>query len=180
MHTLRHSLIGGEIRQDRGGASEPQRRGQQSVCRGKTKEDLHRWFALLSVPQSVTLLHWGKPVLDIEAQDLQVRPRERIGGEPHGDTLKGARVWNPTTKKVQEEAWAHQRGKALFLSLFLFGRGWLQGEGRDHHRSFFLQVHALRQQGTVQGSSNCKYELPLSSLTPEAVTSIDCCCSGGS
>lgn len=148
---------------------------------GVKQEYLQRWFALLSIPQSVTLLHWGKLVLDVEAQDLQVRPRERIGGELNGDTLKGARVWNPTTKKVQGETWAHQRGKALCLFVFFFlGGGWLQGEGRDHYRSFFLQVHALRQQGTVQGSSSCKYELPLSSLTPEAVTGIDCCCSGGS
>ena len=68
---------------------EPQRREQQSVCRGKRKEDLHRWFALLSNPQSETLLHWGKPVLDAEAQDLQVRPRERIEGKPHGRYPKG-------------------------------------------------------------------------------------------
>ena len=104
---------------------------QRSVYSGKTEEDLHRWFALLNIPQSVTLLHWGKWVLDVEAQDLQVRQRERIGGQSHGDTLKGARVWNPTTKKVQEEAWAHQRGKALCFVLFCFwwGVATRRGEG---------------------------------------------------
>lgn len=134
---------------------------QRPVYRGKTEEDLHRWFALLSIPQSVTLLHWGKPVLDTEAQDLQVRPRERIRGEPHGDTLKGARVWNPTTKKVQEEAWAHQRGKALFVCLFVFCGGGYQERG-----------------GTTIGASFSRYMLSGSRAlsTGVPVASMSCHC----
>ena len=69
---------------------------------------------------------------------FQVRPRERIRGEPHGDTLKGARIWNPTTKKVQEEAWAHQRGKALclFVCLFFVGGGYQERGGTTTGASF--------------------------------------------
>ena len=45
------------------------------------------------------------------------------------DTLKGARVWNPTTKKVQKEAWAHKRGKALFCLFVWAGVATRRGEG---------------------------------------------------
>ena len=94
--------------------------------------------------------------------------------------LRGLECGTPQPRKYRKKPGPTREARHYVLFCFVFGGGWLPGEGRDHHRSFFLQVHALRQQGTVQGSSSCKYELPLSSLTPEAVTGIDCCCSGGS
>ena len=45
------------------------------------------------------------------------------------DTLKGARVWNPTTKKVQKEAQAHKRGKELFCLCFCLGGGGYKERG---------------------------------------------------
>ena len=45
------------------------------------------------------------------------------------DTLKGARVWNPTTKKVQKEAQAHKRGKDLFCLCFCVGGGGYKERG---------------------------------------------------
>ena len=113
----------------------------------------------------MTLLHWGKLVLDVEAQDLQVRPRERIGGELNGDTLKGARVWNPTTKKVQEETWAHQRGKALclFVCLFVFcGGGYKEKGGTTIGASFFrymLSGSRALSKGVSVASMSCHCHL---------------------
>lgn len=121
------------------------------------QEYLHRWFALSSIPQSVTLLHWGKLVLDVEAQDLQVRPRERIGGELNGDTLKGVEC-----EPHNQESTGRNLGppEARHYVFFFFFGGWLQGEG-----------------GTTIGASFFRYMLSGSrALSRNSVASMSCHC----
>lgn len=64
-----------EVSQDTGGALQPQRRAQQQVCRGQSREtDLHRQLVLTGTPQPEKLVCWGGQGLCADTQALEVRP----------------------------------------------------------------------------------------------------------
>ena len=74
----------------------------------------------------------------------------------------GAVVCLATTQGVQEEAWAHWRGRVPWLE-------GVQGEGQDPHRSFSPCVHS-QVAGITYKSSKSRLEPLLPSQTPEEGT----------
>ena len=103
--------------------------------KGKADRDPQRWAVLPSPPQTEMLPYWGGSGLGSEARV----PELRLWGEDWGwlpaDSLRGLdRMWCATSKGVWEDAWAHQRSKAIIGRCV---RRWW-----THQRSFFLRVHS--------------------------------------
>ena len=154
-------LAGGEISRDRVELRSLGGECSNQYTEGKAERDMHRQSVPPPcTPQLEMLVCWCGRGLGAEAWASDIRPGEKAGTGCKEEPPERAGMLYTITEGVQEKAWARQKGKAPLL-------GGRQGEGQEHHRSFLLCTHTLRQQGTTYMSSGGRQEAPLPSQAPK-------------